>query len=630
MSAPTQEPPQAADPTPGPRLPDKPGVGELGGIALVLVLALVLRLMFAPVSGLDRGMDGFQGAFFALTSVNYERLGADAVGGYPIVNVDPIPDAPGTWYVYANHSPLLSLAMWANLAMFAPDAAEGVPWDEAWRHDLPPTRPGDDGFEDVLRLPMYAASLLSILALWWALRAFGGREHALAGAFLYAIAPLAVLEAGLVNYEPPSILCVILAHGFLARWLLGGRPAHLVGTLAFVAAGTAQTFAPLFFAVPLCLFVLVHLARRRGLVAAVRGSLPFGLAALLPVLLHGWWAGRSLEGIGEVPRLSDRVALLFEPLTSGAVPLWSWLKLQLTHLGQFNSDLVVDLALLGGLFALIDVLGAPTPREVAEARETASSGATQSQALEAAAAEERAATRLRAARGHASGLSLLLFLGGLAVLFFYYRHTSDGFLPGTAAQDTFLLNLLPGAAALGGLALVLAGQTLQRVLTAGRAPEQLGLARRHGATLLVAVVVAVTLSANLGRTEQLFQRWRGTSPGTRPLPKVTGARLAELIPPGAVGLYPDAMGFNLAESLYAWRTLLPVTDDVATFEYAVVKIIAGGLEGRPRYLVLPTTPPASAAPQVEAMRLGLATLFPEIASRPPIEVEGWQAWLLEQ
>lgn len=616
MSAPIPEPPHVADLSTGSRLPDKPSARELGGIALLLVVALVLRLVFAPVSGLDRGMDGFQGAFFSLTSVNYERLGGDAVGGYPIVNIDPVPDAPETWYVYANHSPLLSLAMWANLAMFAPDVAEGIPWDEAWKHDLPPTRLADDGFEDVLRLPMYAASLLSILALWWALLAFGGREQALAGAFLYAIAPLAVLEAGLVNYEPPSILCVILAHGFLARWLLGGRPGHLVGTLVFLAIGTAQTFAPLFFAVPMCLFVLVHLARRRGLVAGIRGTLPFGVAALAPVVIHGWWAGRSLEGIGDVPRLSERVALLFEPLTSGAVPLWSWLKLQLTHLGQFNSDLVVDLALLGCVFAAIDVLGAPTPKEAAEASEG------QDPADEA--------TRLRTGRGHAGALSLLLFLGGFAVLFFYYRHTSDGFLPGTPAQDTFMLNLLPGAAALGGLALVLAGQTLQRVLTAGRPPEQLTLVRRHAATGLIAAVVAVTLHANMDRTDELYEQWRGTAEASRPLPKVTGAQLAELIPPGAVGLYPDAMGFNLAESLYAWRTLLPVTDDVATFEYAVVKIIAGGLEDRPRYLVLPTTPPASAAPQVEAMRLGLATLFPEIAARPPIEANGWQAWLLAE
>ena len=589
-------------------LPPHPARRELLGVLLVFLVGLVLRLGYAPTGGLDRGMDGFQGAFFALTSVNYERLGTDAVGGYPVVNVDPVADAPGTWYVYANHSPLLSLALWANLAAFAPDVTlpdgTAVPWGEAWRHGLPPTRAEDEGFEDVLRMPMFLASLATLLALWWALRAFGGPDQALVGMALYAVAPLAVLEAGLVNYEPPSILCVVLAFGFLARWQLAGRRAHLAGALAFVALGTAQTFAPLFFAVPLCAYVLLTHARRGGALAGARAVTPFAAAALLPILAHGALARRAMEGIGEVPRLTDRVALLFEPLTSGAVPLWSWVQLQFSHLGAYNSALVVDLTLLGIVFAVIELLAAPSRGEV--------DGEEQEE---------------RAARAHGAGLTLLLFVSGFAVLFFYYKHTADGFLPGTSAQDTFMLNLLPGASALGGLALVQFGRTLHRILTKGR--TELSLLRRHGATLALSVIGAVTLNVNVNAMELHWLRWRAPAgPGQGPLPKVTGARLAEVVPAGAVGLYPEALGWTPAVGLYAWRTLLPVSDDLASFEFATVRIAEAGLAERPRYLLLPTDPPESARPQVEAMRGLFAELFPRIAARPPAEAEGWQAWEL--
>ena len=599
---------QAPSPPPLGAPPSRPRLPELAGVAAILLLAVVLRIAWAPVGGLDRSMDGFQGSFFALTSVNYERLGADAVDGYPVVNLDPVPDRPETWYVYANHAPLLSMALWLDLRLFAPDvelpSGETVPWGEAWRHGLPPTRATDEGFEDVLRAPMYLASLLTILALWWALRAFGGSDQALVGAFLYAIAPLAVLEAGLVNYEPPSILCVVLAFGFLARWQLTDRRAHLIGALGFVALGTAQTFAPLFFAVPLCAYVLISRARRGGSLAGLRAVAPFALAALTPVLVHGVLAGRAMHDIGEVPRLTERVRLLFAPLTDGSVPLWSWLKLQFSHLAAYNSQLVVDLTLLGIVFAVVELLAAPSRDEVdGEQREE------------------------RAARAHGAALSLLLFGGGFSVLFFYYKHTADGFLPGTAAQDTFMLNLLPGACALGALALVQFGRTLHRILTKDR--DALSLLRRHGATAAVAVVVAITWSANGNATELHWLRWRSPAElGQGPLPKVTGGRLAEIVPAGAVGLYPEALGWTPAVGLYAWRTLLPVTDDLASFEFATVRITEAGLEDRPRYLLLPTEPPESARPQVESMRALFAELFPQIAARPPAVAEGWQAWEL--
>lgn len=586
-------------------------------LGLILILAVVLRLAAAPTvvtasgtsvsplgGGFDREMDGFQGSFFALTSVNYARLGVGAAGGYPIVNLDVDPAAPKTWYVYANHPPLLALLLWLDLELFGPAG-----WDTVHTAGVPPTSVEPGAIEAVLRTPMMLASLASILALFWALRGAMGEREALLGTLLYAAAPLAVLDAGLVNYEPPSILCAIVAFGAVFRYLEFERRRDLLFGVLALALGTAQTFAPLFFAVPLCLFVLQHRLRRRGPKAALRLTGLLAGAALLPILIHGAWARRVLEGIDQVPALTDRVRQLFGPMTSGEVPLFGWITLQFAHLGDATSSLFRDLVVAGLVFTLIDLLAAPSPK--------------------LATAEQTPEQTSQRARARAASFAALLFAGGFAVLFFYYRHTADGFVEGSSAQTTFMLNLLPGAAALAAVALFEVGGTLARVFQKGRPVAELSPLARHGPLVLVVAVALLTLGSFARQTSALHTAWRAPDP-SRPLPEASGAELFELLPPGAVGLYPAAMGLTPAVSLYAWRTLLPVTPDIPSFQFTEARLAASGLTSRPRYLLLPTQPAESSRAAVLALEAFFQQMTPDIAAREPIVSPHWRAWLLSQ
>lgn len=574
-------------------------------LALLLVLAAILRFAAAPApgglsGGFDREMDGFQGSFFALTSTNYERLGPAAAGGYPIVNLDADKAAPKTWYVYANHPPTLALFFWLELKLFGPDG-----WQDAPSEGKPPTSVEPGALERLLRAPMLLASLASILALFWALRSSMGEREALFATLLYATAPLAVLDAGLVNYEPLSILCVLIAFGATLRYLNHGQKRHLILGAAAIALGTAQTFAPLFSCVPLCLFVLGHRLRHRGLFPAIRTTSIFAGAALLPILIHGIWARQALTELGQVPHLTDRIGQLFGPLTSGEVPFFSWLTLQFTHLSGASSELFRDLVLVGLVFSLIDLLAAPQPKEVA--------------------ADDQAAN-LSKARAQAASFALLLFASGLSVLFFYYRHTSDGYLPGTSAQTTFMLNLLPGAAALAGLALFEVGATLTRVLYKGRDPQTLTPFTRHGPKVITIALTLLTLGSFARTTAASYEAWRAPS-DERPLPLEVGSELNELLPQGAVALFPESLGWTPAVSLYAWRTLLPVTPDIPSFEFTEARIAAAGLTTAPRYLLLPKQPRTETAKNLEAF---FHEMTPDIAAREPITSKNWRAWRLDE
>jgi hypothetical protein len=570
-------------------------------LALILVLAIVLRFAAAPApgglsGGFDREMDGFQGSFFTLTSTNYARLGPGAAGGYPLINIEADPTAPKTWYVYANHPPTLALFFWLELELFGPDG-----WQTAPLEGNSPTSLAPGSIERILRAPMMLASLASILALFWALRGAMGEREALLATLLYTALPLAVLDAGLVNYEPPSILCVLVAFGAAVRFLEGGRKRHLVLGASALALGTAQTFAPLFFAVPLCLFILLHRLRHRSLLPAVRTTTIFAGAALLPILIHGIAARAALSELGQVPHLTDRVNELFGPLTSGAVPFFSWLALQFTHLADASSELFRDVVLVGIVFAVIDLLAVPSP------------------------AAKSQATPEQLSRARAAAFALLLFTGGLSVLFFYYRHTADGFLAGTSVQTTFMLNVLPGACALAAIALFEIATTLGRVFQKGRPSAELSPLLRHGPNVLAASLTLLMLGDFARATANTYTTWRAPDV-TRPLPLEVGTELHDLLPPHSVGLFPGSLGWTPAVSLYAWRSLLPVTADVESFQFTEARIAAAGLTTAPRYLLLPKEPRAEGAKQLEAF---FHQMTPEIAAREPVTSDHWRAWRLD-
>jgi hypothetical protein len=565
---------------------------ELIAVCLALFLGILLRVYYAPAGGFDREADGFQGAFFGLTSINYERLGIAPTGGYPVVNLDTVVDAPETWYVYGNHSPLFALGEWTALKALGPHG-----WENAWREGRSPSGVGTDhSFEFALRLPMFAASIFSMLVLWWALRIEGGKRAAWIGMLLYALCPLAILDAGLVNYEPASILCVLFAFGFFAK--LRRRDAiceescifrkELLFVCLFLALGTAQTFAPLFFAIPLCFAALGSRLRAIGIKGALLSASAIGFAALLPVLVHGIYVRSALEGIQPASRLSERIGILFEPLTSGSVPLWRWLGLQHTHLVTFASEVFVEIAIVGLVFAIL-----------IQADRLLSKG-----------------PEVRASKKNPALLPLLLAAGGFTVMFGYYKHTADD----TPAQSSFILNLIPAIAALGGLAFVIFGDAV------GRTFARKG--RVHGGLILTAVLLGLALNNGFATTNHLWGIWRSPRPQST-VPELVGATLGKLLPPESVALYPAQLGFTPAVYFYAWRTMLPVTADIPSFQMVEQRLSDGGLLDRPRYLILPDAPSAGTKPAVDALRELFATMTPELASLPPIQVDGWSAWRLD-
>lgn len=538
---------------------------ERVGVLLLLAVALVPRLRDVATP-FDREAEGAQAAFFAIAAVNHERLGLSRTGGYPVLNVDATsPDLRGAgapissrhWLFYTNHPPLVPLVAWAALEALAPRG-----WDAAWREHRAPA-----GIELPLRLPFLAAHLLFLWSLWWAARQSAGPRAALIALGLAASTPVLVHYATLVNYENPALVAVVLAAGFHARWLRDGRASDLLGFALCFLAGSCVTWAGLFF---LPWFVLAAWAGgrfRRGALEALWG----GAAAALPLVGHTLWARRvaGLAGLGlEGP--VERARVLLQPLLDGSVGLDTWALRQLERLGPWLGWPLAVLA-LAGLGVALARLAQPPPG------------------------------RARHPWRVETGVPLLL--GGWSYLLAFYRHTLD-------PQHSFLMLVAPGFVLLAAGALdALAGPLLR--LRAGLAP-----------LVLVASSVAVVGidSANRLRhahraTAEQAARHHLPAPAL-PLPDETGAELAELVPPGALGLYPATTGLNLAVHFYAWRSLLPLAaaDDLG-YE-AVAR--AAGLEHAPRVLLLPTPPPPEAEELSETLRAALAP--------PGAELRAGQRW----
>ena len=572
---------------------------ELVAVSLALLLGILLRVHYAPNGGFDREFDGAQGSFFAFTSINYERIGFEPTGGYPVVNLDTIVEDPDTWYAYGNHSPLFAWWEWASLKLLGPHG-----WETAWQEGRSPSGLGTDhSFEFALRLPMFMASIFSLLALWWAIRIEGGKRAALFSLLLYGLAPLAILQAGIVNYEPASILCVLLAYGFFSKLRVRDRqcaergeapalfPKELLLTCTMIALGTSQTFAPLFFAVPLCIAALLSRLHAFGPKRAFATACAIGLSALTPILIHGFYVRGALAEIQPVDQVSDRIAVMFRPLLSGDVPLFTWLGLQYKHFVMYGSEILVDLTGVGLLFAVF-ILGDRWTRKKPDQ--------PHAEALP---------------KANPAVLPTLLAAGGFTVLFGFYVHTSDD-----PAQSSFILNVLPAAAALSALALVQMGDAVGRAFARKE--------RRWAGVVLASVFFLMTANGARATTEHLWSAWRGPEPSIT-TPEIAGAALGELLPPGSVGIFPDSMSYTTAVSFYAWRTLLPVKPNPQSVQWVEAHLLSWGLVDRPRYLLLPDNPPAHAKAGVDATLDFFQTMVPKIAAQEPIHKNGWRAWRLD-
>jgi hypothetical protein len=535
---------------------------ELCGAALILLAALVPRLRDAA-SPFDREAEGAQAAFFAIAAVNYERLGIGSAGGYPVLNVDALRESrPGawlpfpseSWLVYANHPPLVPLLAWAALETLGPGG-----WNQAWRAGRPPAE-----IELPLRLPFALCHAAFLVALWWAARESHGARTAMIALALAAAMPVLAFYGTLVNYENPALLCLALAAGFHARWQRAGRAADLGQFALFCLAGSCVTYAGAFFVPFFALATLAAGYLARGVAQALAG----GAAALVPLAAHALWSSRVGERLGQaLPSPAQRAREILNPLFDGSLPVASWGARQVGRMGTWIGWPILALA-LAGLCLLLARLARPVP---------------------APAFAPRGWRRVDIG-------APLLFGGGLYLISFYAH--SYG------AEHPFLMLVAPGFAVLAAVALDALAVPLAR-LRAGIAP----------------LVVLVSSIALLGVLEINAQRYRyrsaagepapdGLEAPAFPLPDVTGAEIASLMPPGSFGLYPSDAGLNLAVTFYAWRSLLPIDDPEDPAPAATARQV--GLEAAPRYLLLPAPPPPEAADQTADLR---ASLVPAAAPR---------------
>lgn len=552
-----------------------PGQAPLGRleallIGLALLLGLVLRL-FHWGAPFDRQFDGFQGSFFAVCAVNYERLGFSALAGYPVANIDPTLGDRTSYYAYANHPPLVPWLSWAALKLGAPAG-----WENAWREQRAP-----EGIEGPLRTPFLAFQLLGWLGLYAALRWGLSPRAAAYAAAIYGLLPVTWLYAGLVNYENPSLGALLVALAALARRRAGAGAAWL-----WLAAGAAllaalTTFAPVFFLPGIGLWCWLGRGRRGFL----EGSL-IAAAMLSAVVLHGFFSARALALIGAAPdSLAARAQLLLSPLFDGSLPLSRWLAIQARSAWQYFGPGPLFLASLGLILAALG-LGQ---------RSTQRSGA---------------------------GLVLLLALGGSLVLLGFYRHTGD-------PQEPFLLNLAPGIAALGGYFLCAWPlRSTASPLPAGMAPtmtapEQSGAPQRAHGAHFAALALCLALASTAPAALSLQRDWRSPE---RPGPRETGSELGQLLPPGSLGWYPAGLGFNNAVFFYAWRTLLPVGPE--SYGLAQEQQKRFGMQSAPLYLVMPKEPSPAAAASCARVAQDLEERRPGQLARPDLESANYRAFRL--
>jgi hypothetical protein len=533
------------------------------GVVAILVAGLAPRVrdFTAP---LDREFEGRQGAFFAISAVNYERLGIARTNGYPVLNIDLGPRAdprreiwsrPQFWFVYTNHPPVVPLMAWASLKLLAPEG-----WNTAWEQSLPPR-----DFEPALRLPFLIVHLLGLLAFHWAARQAYGMRTALVALALFAAIPPSVFYATLVNYENPALLFTFLCAGFFARYLRGGQKRNLLMLSVCMAAGAAVTWAPLFFLIP---FVL-HAALARAPLRAFNIAWAAGGAGLIPVAAHALLSRRTLHALGkDAGGIVARARELLGPLLDGSAPVSEWAALQGQRLVSWCTPGLAAVAVVGLALSLLPFRSRR---------------------------QEQKPVRLGLTLAAGAGLYLLAF----------YRHTLD-------TQHSFLMFPAPAVALLAAVALNATAPLYAR-LRAGHAPLVL-------ATFTLAALCVLRFNAlrNEFRGELGEPRPAGAFVPEFPLPDVTGAEFRALLPPGCFAAYPSSTQLNLAPSLYAWRSVLLIEgpQDIAPFDAAR----SLGLEHAPHYLLLPNVPTEAMRAQVEA----LSTLTP--ATQPDKTGERWSAW----
>jgi len=304
----------------------------LGFLLVLLVHGRDLRRTF------DAGFEGYQGSFFAIAAVNYERFGLAAHGGYPTLLIDtqsPPTDserALAERLVYANHPPLVPLMAWASARLFGPAG-----WSEAWRAHAPPR-----GLELALRLPFFGAFLLVVVLAFLLTRTVAGTGTSAAVALTLAFLPSSRQYAALVNYEWPALAAIGGACLATVHYARGGRRAALAGIALAMFAGGLLTWSPLFYVPGLVVLGWAFGDRRRALHSGAAALLGVGL----PLVLHSTWSARwGPAGASAWERARELLAPVCE---EGNGPL-AWLAVQTRVARELFGDPLLLLALAGGL-----------------------------------------------------------------------------------------------------------------------------------------------------------------------------------------------------------------------------------------------------------------------------------------
>ena len=415
--------------------------------------------------------------------------------------------------------------------------------------------------------------MLGLVALWWGVRIGMGSKTALVALALWAVLPVSILYAGLVNYENPCLAPLLFGCAFHVRWLVRGARSDLVWAAVSFLLASMVTFTPFFFVPPLVLQTFV----RRGSLRAAAEALALGTAALVPALLHGAWVDRVMpEG---APSLSDRVNLLMGPMFDGAHPMGEWARRQWVRMDELFTLPILLAACAGLLLASVQVIRGLRARS----------------------------------RNAPVSLGLPLFAGGAAMSLAFYQHTWDGDAA-LNGQTNFLLNLAPACVVLAAGALLALDRPLSRL--------------RGGFAPLVAVVALIGLPS-LQRANTIRHAWRDPGPADDPaldtgppssLPITAGRQIAEVLPAGAIGLFPIDMGFSLSVSFYAWRTLLGVNKENWGQRMLMIDDVLG-LADAERYILFPRNPPPHVKPFVDHYRAILAAKFEPVA-----QTEHWEIW----
>lgn len=518
---------------------------------LLAAIAVVGLLLHLPVVGgeFDRGFDGFQGAFFAGSAVNYQVLGTAPTHGYPLAQIEP-PDDPAGWNVYTNHPRFVPHVALASLRLFGPKG-----WDE---------RPGPvpPGTETAVRAPFFLLQILGWLALAAAVGRMVGRRAGLIALALSANLPIGMALAGLVNYEHPSV-AFVCAGLLLATYTrraadeaspISGanepdadegdkarRRRFAVAAGVVCGLGTFVTYAPVLF-VPAIALVCARGTRLR---AAFAGALASGLA-LVPHLLASA-AVRDVVG-ARSPSILERLEVLIAPSWNGELPPARWLAAQFEAIEWSFGTALATVATIGLVLALTILIRA-----------------------------RQATPFVQLARSVAA-----LSASALGVQVLYWRHTGD-------PQESFLLNAAPAFV----LAVVFVLEWLAR---------QIGPRLGPGLAVLVTVgLVAAASSISSSHLDELrapgpfdmagsngaveTENGSARGSGRSPLPRTAAVDVVQLVPEGAVVWYPARLGLTIATSYYAWRTLLPFTP--GDYDTATALQNALGLTGRPVWILLP-------------------------------------------